>query len=70
MIRFYETGDATEMMTFYQGLLPELDRIAEQTQTKNRGLKIKGIGREFPLLDGFSAIALGNVEKKLEPAAC
>ena len=31
MIRFYETGDATEMMTFYQGLLPELDRIAEQT---------------------------------------
>jgi Fic family protein len=40
MIRFYETGDATEMMLFYQGLLPEFDRTAERTQTKNWGQEV------------------------------
>ncbi len=36
MIRFYETGDATDMMIFYQELLPALDRTTEGTQTKKR----------------------------------
>ena len=40
MIRFYETGDATEMMMFYQGLLPALDWTAERTPTKKRGPEI------------------------------
>lgn len=40
MIRFYETGDATEMMIFYQGLLPELDRTPEETRSKKRGMEI------------------------------
>ena len=31
MIRFYETGDATEMMMFYQSLLPDLGRTADES---------------------------------------
>ncbi|MGC8500789.1 MAG: Fic family protein [Leptospirillia bacterium] len=31
MIRFYETGDATDMMMFYQGLLPDLDRTEDES---------------------------------------